>query len=664
MKEIRFLLFIILSAFFSRSLKAQNDTIKTIQLSDAVVTGQYSPSNTTRSVYKTFVINSAEIEKKASNTLKDILADQLNLRINTEGVLGSSLTLQGIRGENVKVMMDGIPLAGSLDGSIDLSQIPLNNVERIEIVEGPQSVHYGNNALGGVINIITKKDNPNRFSSQTDLYYETAGQYNVNESLSSKIRKKNQLGIQIGRHFFDGFSRPDTNRAQLWKPKETYFSGANYSFHPSRKTDIHLNSHYSYETLLDKGNPYNPEGTLAEDIYYYTQRLTGSADINYRPDSLRNLQFTLGDSYYNRNSHTYIQNLVDLSKSISPNKSTDNTYSSIIGKINYSAPFHKHVMYQTGLEGTFDKGSGERLSKQNPSQINIAAYLSTEIYALHNKLTIRPGLRGTYNSLFSSPLSAAINLKYQLSEFIIIRSYYANGYRGPSIKDLYFDFKDSNHSITGNADLKPESSQNVSLNIDYLRGLGSMIYKFNYSLFFNHIDRFIALVQTDPADPLSYGYRNIGYYVTRGGSIQAELLRDAVSIKAGYAFTAIQAKYLAAEKEIFNSQFNAALNVKIPVFQLGADLIYKYDLNNPYFTIEDKNPKLSRSEPFSIFDASLSRTFLNKRIKIRAGVKNIFDYVRVKTGIESSSNPHLSGGNTLIGMGRTFFINFGFNIFK
>ena len=132
---------------------------------EVVVTAQYSPEQSSRSIYKVQVINSEEIALKGAANLQQLLAAELNIQISQDNVLGSSLNLQGVSGENVKILIDGIPVIGRMNGSIDLSQINLNNVERIEVVEGPMSVSYGTNALGGVINIITKDNAITAFRS-------------------------------------------------------------------------------------------------------------------------------------------------------------------------------------------------------------------------------------------------------------------------------------------------------------------------------------------------------------------------------------------------------------------------------------------------------------------------------------------------------------------
>merc|ERR1711965_356759 len=100
----------------------------------------------------------------AAVTLKDVLVNQNNIRVAQDNVLGSSMSLQGMSGQNIKILIDGIPVIGRLNGNIDISQINLNTIERIEIIEGPLSVNYGTDALAGTINLISQKNKKNGFS--------------------------------------------------------------------------------------------------------------------------------------------------------------------------------------------------------------------------------------------------------------------------------------------------------------------------------------------------------------------------------------------------------------------------------------------------------------------------------------------------------------------
>ena len=80
--------------------------------------------------------------------------------------------------ETPQILVDGIPVIGRTNGNIDISQLSLTNIERVEIVKGPMSTLYGTDALGGVINLISAKDTENKFSANGIGTYESVGRYN------------------------------------------------------------------------------------------------------------------------------------------------------------------------------------------------------------------------------------------------------------------------------------------------------------------------------------------------------------------------------------------------------------------------------------------------------------------------------------------------------
>ena len=98
------------------------------------------------------------IAASGASQLNQLLNSQLNFRISQDPILGSGAALNGLGGEGLTVLVDGVPVRGRLNGQVDLSQLSLNNVERVEIVNGPMAVEYGTNALAGTINLITKSN--------------------------------------------------------------------------------------------------------------------------------------------------------------------------------------------------------------------------------------------------------------------------------------------------------------------------------------------------------------------------------------------------------------------------------------------------------------------------------------------------------------------------
>ena len=131
------------------------DSMRVLQ--ELVVTGNYKPIGLDKCVIPTRNIIVEKLASLGVQNVGDVLKFQANFRIQQDPILGTGISLQGISGENIKILIDGVPVIGRQNGGIDLTQLNLLNVERIEIVEGPLSVQYGTNALAGTINIITKK---------------------------------------------------------------------------------------------------------------------------------------------------------------------------------------------------------------------------------------------------------------------------------------------------------------------------------------------------------------------------------------------------------------------------------------------------------------------------------------------------------------------------
>ncbi|MFC0181299.1 TonB-dependent receptor plug domain-containing protein [Pseudarcicella hirudinis] len=131
---------------------------KSESLDDVVVTGQFTPQSVKNSVYQVRTISHEQIRLRGATNVQTILNTELGMRFSNDLTLGTSdVQLMGMSGQNVKVLLDGVPMVDRGSTRESIGQIDINTIDRIEIVEGPMSVNYGSDALAGVINIITKK---------------------------------------------------------------------------------------------------------------------------------------------------------------------------------------------------------------------------------------------------------------------------------------------------------------------------------------------------------------------------------------------------------------------------------------------------------------------------------------------------------------------------
>ncbi len=128
-------------SLFSVWLYAQSEDslILSVNLDDIVVTAQYLPTEARNSVHKVTVINNREWKEQGVMTLSGLLQRQLTMNVSPDPILGNGLSIQGLGGQNVQIMIDGIPVIGRLGGEIDLTQLDLSRFARVEIITGALS---------------------------------------------------------------------------------------------------------------------------------------------------------------------------------------------------------------------------------------------------------------------------------------------------------------------------------------------------------------------------------------------------------------------------------------------------------------------------------------------------------------------------------------------
>ncbi|MEZ5072046.1 MAG: TonB-dependent receptor plug domain-containing protein [Bacteroidales bacterium] len=333
-------------------------------LDEVVVTGQYKPVRADKSIYNIKLIGKPRIENQAANTMAELLSKELTFKINNDPSTGSSLNLQGMSGENVKILVDGVPVIGRLDGNIDLSQLNLDNVDHIEIVEGPMSVIYGSNALAGVVNIITKQSSSARFKTGVRSYYESVGVYNVNGD--AELNGDNHsLAFSGGRNFFGGYSLVDTSRSKEWKPKEQYNAGIGYLYRKDRFS-VRYKTDFFREKLLDRNAAYSwPYYENGNDIWFTTLRFNNSLHLDKQLPGDNSFNLLLAHSYYWRSKQDYKIDLTTLESNLVPNPDAHDTtlFHAVVACGGFSHAREEGTLdYQFGFDVNTEYGQGKRFA--------------------------------------------------------------------------------------------------------------------------------------------------------------------------------------------------------------------------------------------------------------------------------------------------------------
>ncbi len=630
-------------------------------LDEVVVTGHYKPVSVDKSIYDIKFIGKPRIENQAANTMAELLSKELTFKIDHDPSTGSSLNLQGLSGENVKILIDGVPVIGRLDGNIDLSQINLENVDHIEIVEGPMSVIYGSNALAGVVNIITRENKYAKLRGGIHGYYESVGTYNLNGNLDTKFGNHG-ISLTGGRNFFGGYSLVDTSRRKEWKPKEQYNAGVDYNY-TNKSTTIRYKINYFLENLLDRSTLFPPYYEKGYDTWFTTTRINHSLHLDRMLTERSDVHLLAAYSLYDRRRTTYLKDLTDLSRTlVGIDTSIFHAFSGR-GTFNYSYEEAK-IEFQTGFDVNTELGLGERM-KDGKEFIGDYAIFTSVQWNPMERITLQPSVRLSHNTAYKSPVTPSLNLKYQLPN-TTFRISYARGFRAPSLKELYLYFYDSNHQIEGNEDLVAERSHNFNFTVNHNGSLASKPVELKAKTFYNMIHDKITLVQVDPDNPLHYRNVNTGYFESLGGDITVGIypLRH-LSIDAGITSIGRRDSYYETETYIFSTSAITNVTWKLLNNRASCSLFYKYSGKYPVHTyVTEERIDLNYLEAFHNMDLNFSVKLFRQQIRLNSGVKNLFNNTRL-TGLSGSSGHGGGDGiSSLVGWGRTFFLGINYTFFK
>ncbi len=667
--------------FIANYSLAQDSTFK--QLDEVIVTGQHKPQSLKNSVYQVKVINEERIKLSGATNIQQVLNNQLGFRFSTDNIIGTDVKLSGVSGRNVKILLDGVPLLDRFDERVSLSQIDVNTIERIEIVNGPMSVSFGTDAMGGVINIITKKPRANNLSITARVQEETAGKeyhvlnYRGNhiQSLNISSTKNNWYFSAGGTHNdFNGFGGDQFGRNKSWLPKEQFLGNTKIGYKNS-KLDIYYRIDAMTEKIIDR-NKINYETARALDQHFITDRILQQIQSNYSFNEKLTLNTLLAYTDLKRSTKTYYHDFVKNTDSIGTGDSQQD-----VSKLN-SFSFKNTLQYtispklslQPGIDINHEEVSGDRVFG-TPVINDYALFLSAE-YKPTNKINIRPGFRLISNSKFKAPpIVPSINTKFILSKDIDLRLSYGLGFRAPVLRELFFKFVDVNHNIVGNPNLGAETSNSLNGSLSWTpSNLKTFKYSSTLNGFYNAFKGQIELIQSAGVVPTQYSYFNIAKSKTKGFSVDNKINIKQLDASIGFTYFALQREFIGADSKIITSDFfwtpevNSNITYKIKKLKTSLGLFYKFIGIEPSLSTDPTGREQglfsTKTDAYHLADFTIT-TNASKNFTVNAGIKNLFDVTSVNSNTVISSN--LSHNNTnglLVNYGRSYFLGLVFQFNK
>lgn len=654
---------VLLLCFFTQITIAQAvDTVKVNVLNEVVVTAQYGPQSEKNAVYKVKVLTQDIIKNKAANNLNELLQQELNLDISQNSVFGSSIQLQGISKENIKILVDGVPVIGRLNGIINLNQINLDNIERVEVIEGPVSVFYGTDAMGGTINLITKTSQNKNFEGSVSAFYESINATNFSGNLGYKFEKI-QLQFNAGLYNFKGLSTNSENERNLnWEERNQNFVDLQF-IQSFSNLKLRYSGKYSKENLFNVGEPtVNRRGTVTiEDVDYITKRLDNSINLQGEVKENKFLDVTLAYLDYERYHDSYSIDPDTFEETLSTTdlrsenvvKYNFSNIKAQLGKSDRNAKFN----YAYGTDFNIESTEGGRILEREKS-INTLSFYSSVNYKLAGGIEFQPGLRYSYNSTYNSLISPAFNSKIPLGNNSNLRFSYARGFRAPSLKELYLDFHISagpfTYIISGNENLEVEKSH--SFNLQHQININS--FKIESSLFYNKITDLIALSQIVD---FKRNYINIDKFKSKGANVSVTFKPiNKLSFKTGASIIGRFNKFsedFESEDFLYAPEFNSTISYTFSPLNINFNLFYKYTGEREDFYIDDEAIIKTSRESFNNMDVNFNKSFANNKVTLSLGVKNVFNVEDIETtNIQGEAH-----NRDLQLWGRSFFVKTNIN---
>jgi len=436
------------------------------------------------------IITSEEINRSVAKNLADLLSDQVGLVIRDYGAIGElkSVSIRGSSSEGVLILLDGVRLNDSRQGSLDLSLIPLENIERIEMVRGGTSALYGSDAVGGVINIITKKkaDGIIRVKLENGSYIPRDA-VKVYEGGDIKDAPRDYLDLVDTQILNIEYSRmidkaslvttgsfTRANNSFVWNDSEytgeyrkrinaSAVEGKLYTglFLPLSEGSLDVSGIFSY---AKKGGLFLPlsEGSLdVSGIFSYAKKGTPGSISSPSTDAKQEDIFASG--YFNYKNPGFLIDFLNLDI-----KGFYKFY-----QLDYENPDElypvddRHKTHTFGIDilqemikyDFLDLVNSTTIGEKN--RISGGIFLESTLYP-SLRLTVIPALRYDLFSDFPNSFNFKLGSNYKVTNRVALKGSVSKSYRAPTLNDLYWP---SDPWTEGNPDLLPETSYSADAGI-------------------------------------------------------------------------------------------------------------------------------------------------------------------------------------------------------
>ena len=546
---------------------------------------------------------------------------QLNCNVCNTG----DIHINGQEGSYTMVLIDGLPIVSGLSTVYGLSGIPQSLIERVEIVKGPASTLYGSEAIGGVINLITKlPENSPAFS--IDTFFSGWGE--ANTDLGYKYRLSARSSGLMGIHYYN-YSNPIDNNGDGFtdltlQDRLSIFNKFNFG------DNLSVATRFVYEDRWGGQMDWSPKYRGDDQVYgesIYTARIEVFG--KYQFNNNLSLQFSFND--HNHNS-VYGTTLFNAKQSIGFGQMIWNKTLSkndlLIGLA------YRYTYYDDDTSAVYNNNAGVThlpgIFVQNETKIDA-----------YNTLLL--GLRYDHNSIHGNILTPRINYKINnLDKSAIFRLSAGTGYRVAQV------FTEDHAALTGAREvvfvdeLEPEKSWNINLN--YVKTFyfkEGVIFDIDFSLFHTFFSN--KIIPDYDTNPNKIIYDNLdGSSISTGASLNANLVnQNGVRINLGATYIDTYAEAAGVKtRPYLTERFQGVWKIEKKWYPSNLTFDLTGTTTGPLKlpTLSALDPRPSMSETFNIVNIQLTKNW-GGAFETFGGVKNILNFTPPDNSISRAFDP-------------------------
>lgn len=589
----------------------------------------------------TEVITQKDFKQTGAYSVRSALRLAENLDLSEAGMTGNAVRIRGMDSTETLILIDGKRMAGE-DASntanvYELDRIPLSNVDRIEVVRGASSALYGSEAMGGVINIITKKPTEAGLTvganvgtrENNNYYHYDLGQIGkFNGSFDANFSKVRQYSLN------------DSKDTVMFGPRQEFNFSGEYELSKDRGIGMDLGymkeklrSNYSDKysgerpTRLDRYQLYNDERKSAALDYHaktgasdfmiraYYNQLDKDNDVYDRIKSRKEYPTPQFNSFDRATYETYVLEAKDTTR-------ISNAHRITVGGEYRKLKYNGTRLNTNGKNPETIVINGVTRTRSETDMAFHAFYVQDE-WTPNDKWLIIPAVRYDYSDKYGSYVAPKVGATYQFSDHFRFKTNYGKGFRAPSLSQLYMDSTPmpTTH-IWGNPDLEPEKSLNwdAGLEGEWGKAFGKVTY------FHNSVT---DLIDTDPL-PEEDGIKQVRYKNIHEATIQGVETEIGYHVNDHWTVKGTW-NYLDAWNDSENirledrSKYYGTVQLRYDTENpYGISGIFWYEYANDYFYKDSDTNNYITMGYYGLFNLSVRKSW-GENLSAYVGVDNIFD---------------------------------------